>query len=444
MSAAKNVTSAKKDVEVQVHKRQLANGLTCLAIRNDTAPTASIIVSLDVDQRAETPELAGIGYLTGELLDEGTEKYDGDELAEQVEGLGAGLSCSARGASIHFVADDLDKSLDLLREVVLAPSFPQEAVKRVRSLVKAELTAEEEDARTVAAKRFRSLVYGEHPFARPGKGTRESVGRISPEEIRQFHSQIFVPQNAIVAGVGKIDPEEMLDGLEGTFSSWAGEEFVLPSVELPARRTEPYVEHIDFDSQQAHVFLGHLGIRRADPDYYKLLVMDHVLGFGPGFTSRIPRKLRDEMGLCYTVWAGIANSAGREPGMFTSYIGTSPQQVELAIEGFLREMHEIRKSLPTAEEISDVHAYLTGSYVWALERNAGLAAFATTVERFGLGDDFLQRYPELIRAVAAEDVREVAERHLDPESYTLVTLGPDAEGGAEGPEDPESPGSESS
>ncbi|PIE24664.1 MAG: hypothetical protein CSA62_02195 [Planctomycetota bacterium] len=421
------VSKAGEAVDVQVHRRVLNNGLTCLAIRNDAAPTATIGIGFDVDARAEQAEQAGIGHMVGELLDEGTAKYSGDELAEKVEGLGAELSCSSGSASIHFAVDDLEPSLDVLREVVLAPTFPEDAVKRTRSLVEAELTAEEEDARTVAGKRFRALVYDKHPYARSAKGTRETVAKLNSAQLRDWHGQVFVPSNGIIAGVGQVDPERMLDELESRFSSWEGPSFEMPDFDLPEKPKQPQLERIDFDSQQSHVFLGHLGIRREDPDYYKLVVMDHVLGLGPGFTSRISRKLRDEMGLCYTVWAGISNSAGVLPGLFTAYIGTSPQQVELAVEGFLSEMHLIRKELPTEQEMADVQAYLTGSYVWALERNSGLVGFAIRLERFGLGDDYLRRYPELISAVTAKDVRESAEKHLDPERYTLVTLGPKAE-----------------
>ena len=96
---------------------------------------------------------------------------------------------------------------------------------------------------------------------------------------------------------------------------------------------------ITMPREQVHVFLGHPGIRRDDPDFYKLSVMDHVLGTGPGFTDRISRKLRDEQGLCYTVSASITSSAGLEPGHFSAYIGTSPQNVARAIEGDVELNH---------------------------------------------------------------------------------------------------------
>ena len=175
--------------------------------------------------------------------------------------------------------------------------------------------------------------------------------------------------------------------------------------------------------EQVHVFLGHLGVRRSDPDFYKLSVMDHILGSGPGFTSRCSRRLRDEMGLCYSVSAGISSSAGEQPGTFTAYIGTSAENRQKAIDGFLEEIRRIRTEAPSESELQDVKDYLTGSYVFALERNSNLASYAIRARRFGLGYDFVERYPDLVRAISVDDVREAAKRHLHPDNLTVVSAG---------------------
>ncbi len=151
--------------------------------------------------------------------------------------------------------------------------------------------------------------------------------------------------------------------------------------------------------------------------------MDHVLGTGPGFTSRCSKKLRDEQGLCYAVSAGITASAGEEPGMFTAYIGTSPEHRQRAIDGFLDEIRRIRTEPVTAQELQDVKDYLTGSFVFGLERNSNLAAYAIRARRFGLGFDFIQRYPDAVRAITIEQVREAAERHLHPDRLVVVSAG---------------------
>ena len=181
--------------------------------------------------------------------------------------------------------------------------------------------------------------------------------------------------------------------------------------------------HLPLEREQVHVFLGHLGIRRSDPDYVALLVMDHILGTGPGFTSRIGKKLRDEQGLCYTVHAAITNGAGLEPGLFSAYIGTSPEHRTRAIDGFLREIRMIRDEPVTEQELRDVADYLTGSWVFGLERNANLVGYAIRCKRYALGYDYIQRYPDMVRAITREEVQRVAGRHLDPERVAIVSAG---------------------
>ena len=109
--------------------------------------------------------------------------------------------------------------------------------------------------------------------------------------------------------------------------------------------------------------------------------------------------------------------------MFTAYIGTSPEHRQRALDGFLAEIRAIRAEPPTANELQDVKDYLTGSFVFALERNSNLAGYAIRSKRFGLGFDFLERYPDMIRAITVDDVRDVAERHLHPDRLTIVSAG---------------------
>jgi zinc protease len=181
--------------------------------------------------------------------------------------------------------------------------------------------------------------------------------------------------------------------------------------------------HLPMEREQVHVYVGHPGIRRTNPDFYALAVMDHILGTGPGFTSRIARRLRDEMGLCYSVHASITSNAGEEPGTFSAYIGTSAEHRPKAIDGFLEEIERIRQDLVTEQELSDVVEYLTGSYVFAFERNMQLASYAIRAKRFDLGFDHIRKYPQLIRSVTREDVLGVAQQYLLPEHMVRVSAG---------------------
>src|SRR5262249_50085291 len=132
-----------------------------------------------------------------------------------------------------------------------------------------------------------------------------------------------------------------------------------PTVEKPAKFTSKIVTLPE--AERLYFYLGHVGIRRDNPDYYKLLVMDYVLGTGPGFTDRLSSRLRDRKGLAYTVSANITSTAGEEPGQFTCYIGTEPKHYDEVKKIFMEELALIRKEPPTAEEVADVKKYLIDS-----------------------------------------------------------------------------------
>ncbi|MCK5940940.1 MAG: insulinase family protein [Planctomycetes bacterium] len=409
-------------IRLSVAERRLDSGLTLLAVHNPGVQTFACVVSLDVRIADESPKLPGVANMVGECLDEGTSRHDALELAAATESLGAMMEGNHRGGVVMCPATSQKQATDLLRQMVLEPSFPRREVRRVQSEVLTEMQAELDDPRSVAARCFRSRIYGEHPLGRPMQGTLESVAAIKPKHLVDYHRTWFKPNDGYIAAAGPIESEQMLDRLERAFRGLRGEapaHAPLPAVELG----EASNLHIPMEREQVHVFLGHAGVRRTDPDFYKLSVMDHILGSGPGFTSRCSRKLRDEMGLCYAVSAGITASAGEEPGTFTAYIGTSPEHRQKAVDGFLAEIRRIREEPPSESELQDVKDYLTGSYVFALERNSNLASYAIRARRFDLGFDFVERYPDLIRSISVEDVREVAERHLHPDRLTVVSAG---------------------
>jgi zinc protease len=410
-------------IRLSVAERELDSGLTLMAVHNPGVQTFACAVSLDIRAGDEPAGLPGLANLVGECLDEGTKSYDALELAAAAECIGAVMEGNHRGGVIMCPAVEQKAAVALLQELVLEPQFPGREVRRVQAEILTEIRADDDDPRAVASRRFRKEVYGEHPLGRPSQGTLKGVAKLKPKDLRKFHDDWFRPAGGLVAAAGPEDPERTLDRLEKAFRGFKGKAPKHPSppdVDLPATGRDA---HLPMAREQVHVFLGHLGIRRTHPDFYALSVMDHVLGTGPGFTSRCSRKLRDEQGLCYAVSAGITASAGEEPGTFTAYIGTSPEHRQRAIDGFLDEIRRIRQEPVSAQELQDVKDYLTGSYVFGLERNGNLAAYAIRARRFGLGYDFLQRYPDIIRAITVEQVREAAERHLHPDKLVVVSAG---------------------
>src|SRR5207237_3272371 len=131
-----------------------------------------------------------------------------------------------------------------------------------------------------------------------------------------------------------------------------------PAYPEPVRQTQKRVKYITMPAQQLNIYLGHLGVSRTNSDYYTLQVLDTILGGGAGFTARIPQRLRDELGLAYTTFASITATAGLDPGRFIAFIGTSPKNMKLAIDGLLNEIRRMIEEPVTLQELQDAKDYL--------------------------------------------------------------------------------------
>ena len=410
----------------------LPNGLTVILLENRRMPivVAEAVVS-DIRLR-EPAEQSGVAAFTGAMLEEGSDQRSGTEIATLIESVGGSLVFDASGGTVKVLTPDTVLGLDLLFASLIRPSFPATALERVREQQLAAIAEAETQPRNRARHRIQQLIYGDHPLGRPSVGRREVVEKLNAADLKRFHQQNFVPNRATVVVVGDFDSATMLQAIQKRTAGWkplATEKLALPT---PPVRNKPLQDLIsDPTAAQTHIYLGHLGITRNNPDYYALLVMDNILGTGPGFTDRLSATLRDRQGLAYTVTAQIAGSASDQPGMFLGYIGTFPDKFTWVRNGFLREIERIRDEPATPQEVDDAKQYLLGNLPFRLETNAQLAQQLHAAERYGLGFDLLEKYRIGVSKVTPVEVQRVARKYLQPQSLVIVAVGPiDAQGRA--------------
>lgn len=417
-----NLTDARRTV--------LPNGLTVITLENHRLPIVVVSAEVaDVTLR-EPANQAGVAALTGALLDEGTASRTGRQIATLAEDAGLSLSFSRRGGSLITLSPDLELGLDLFFDCLTRPAFPPAEFERQKEQQLAAIDDEATQPAARGAKLFNALVYGPHPFGRPALGTRETVARLTAADCQAFHRVAFAPNTTTVVVVGDFRTADLIAAIEKLTRNWPPTDRPVPEVPAPPRPTAP-VERIVSDpaAAQVHVYIGHLGITRDNPDYYKLLVMDNILGVGAGFTYRLSAVLRDRQGLAYTVYASITETAGKQPGTFNGYIGTFPDKYLDVRHGFLREIENLREHAPTPQEVEDAKSYLLGSLPFRFATFSGVAEQLQAAQRYGLGFDFVEKFRREIAAVTPADVRAVARQYLDPRKLTIVAVGPiDAEG----------------
>jgi zinc protease len=403
---------------------ELANGLTLLLFENHRLPIVVADAMLRRVNVHEPADKAGVATLVGNLLDEGTDKHTGQQIAETIENVGGSLSVAATGGTVKVLAPERSLGLGVLFECLIRANFPQDAFARERAQQLSAIADIERQPEAKGQMEYRRLAYGKHPYARPRMGSRQTVEALTPSDCRNFYHQVFVPNNTMVAIVGDFDSQQVIDEVTHLTGDW--KKSTLPKPELPAvEKPKEFKSEILTmpDAAQLHFFMGHPGIRRDNPDYYKLLVMDYVLGTGPGFTDRLSARLRDRQGLGYTVSASITSSAGEEPGLFTCYIGTNPEFFGKVKELFLEEVQRLRNEKPTEQEVDDVKKYLTGSLPFHFTTNDRIAGQLLSIERYHLGFNYLDDYRKAVAAVTPEDVHAMARKYLDPQHMILVAAG---------------------
>ena len=416
-----------------VHSHVLDNGLKVLLVENPSIPTVSLNASVLSGARYDPESKAGLAIMVSRLLDEGTENRTSLEIADAIESVGGAIESDGSFERIMVSAGvltkDVDLGLELLADLLIRPVFPQEYVDKEKARTLSEIASAKDRPQVVAGWAFNELVYEDHPLHRPSHGYPSTVERLTRNDLREFHQKYFVPNNVILSIVGDFRVTDLLPKIQKTFGGWPPKPVAFPSYPKPVRQTGKRRKFITMPAQQLNIYLGHLGVTRTNPDYYALQLLDTILGGGAGFTARIPQRLRDELGLAYTTFASITMTAGLDPGRFIAFIGTSPENMKLATEGLLNEIRRIIEEPVTAQELQDAKDYLTGSFVFAFESSPQIARFLVHAEVYGLGFDYVEKYPEHVRAVTIEDVARVAKMYLDSENYTLVVVGPVAEDG---------------
>ena len=409
----------------KAQRTKLPNGLTLITLENRRLPVVVANAYVADIRLREPADKAGVATLVGGLLEEGASGHTGEEIATLIEDAGGSLSLGSSGGSVKVLTPDTALGLGLLFDSLIRPTFPAEALDRVREQQLSSLDEVETQPRNRAAAAFAKAVYGAHPYGRSVYGDKAIVAKLGVADCQAFHAAAFAPNVTTVVVVGDFATADMVAAVTKLTADWKGVESAKLAPAAPPTPDKPQTVILsDPTAAQTHVYLGHLGVKRSDPDYHALVVMDNVLGTGPGFTDRLSASLRDRQGLAYTVTAQIGASAGEQPGTFQGYIGTFPDKYTWVRDGFLKEVNRIRDEPATPAEVEDAKKYLLGSLPFRVTTNDAVAGQLLAAERYGLGFDFLEKYKVAVAAVTVADVQRVAKKHLQPGKLVITAVGP--------------------
>ena len=407
-------------------ERTLRNGARLVVVENHEQPVVSIQLFLPGAGSASEPaELTGVASVTAALLDKGTEARTGAEIAEAADfigaRLGAGASSEWSSVSLTVITDFLDRGLDLMSDVVLHPTFPDDELDTEKTRRISQLRLSRSQAASLAAETFTREVYGSHPYGRVE--TAASIGALEADDLERFHRTHYHPAGALFVVAGDVDPADIARKLELAFAGWRGTPSPAGSrTEPPARAGRSLVFVHKPGSVQAVIRMGHLFPTATGADWVTLDVANQVLGSpSAAFTAWMMSELREKKGFTYGAFSMMSERVG--PGTFLMQ-GEYRNEVADSALGIMIELAErLRAGDIPAEHLAGAKNYLTGSFPLDIETPQEVAGQVASNRLLGRPDEYLESYRGRVVSVDAEAVGQAARRHIHPDRMVIVVVG---------------------
>jgi len=415
----------------RVHRSVLPNQLRVIVFEDHSLPVVVFRLLTDAGSWRDPKGKEGLANLTAKAILLGTAARSASEIDEQLDFMGSSLdaSCTKDYAvlGMETLKSRMEKGAALLAETLTQPAFPDGEIQKEIARISGGIQSAEDRPMETAEKAFDKALFGAGPYGHYVEGTRESLATVTREDVARFHAAYYRPNNSILTVGGDITPEEVQARIVPLLSAWtAGEIPETPFTASFAEKGETVL--IDKTVAQATIVLGNPGVDRSNKDYYALLVMNHILG-GGSFSSRLVEEIRIKRGLAYALASFF--SARKHDGAFQIVVQTKNASAREAIALAVEQMRRIQQEPVSASELETARKYLIGSFPQRFSTQKDLADFLTQVEYFGLGADYPDKFPSLIRAVTREDVLRVARTYLRPNSPVLVVVGNIKETGME-------------
>jgi len=385
------------------------SGVPVLVRRKAGAAMAHVALYIAGGCVEEPPPLAGLTLLTARSMLKGTATRSAAQVAEDSEMLGATISASAGndsfGWSFSVPGARLGEALELLGDVIMRPTFPEEALETERVVALSNVAMLRDDMYRYPMKLAREAAFRGHPYGRPPAGTDESLRAITKKHLEDWHRTRVLESSAVIGIVGDLDPAEAADIVANEMAMLAARDKV--DVSRPEWPAGIQVEAETREKAQTALAMGFPGPARTDKTRFDAALIATVAS---GLGGRFFDELRDRQSLAYTVHAGLSEK--RAAGMFISYIATSPEKEDIARDGLLAEFAKLRDAEVTAEEISRAKEYAIGTHAIAKESGGALLGELIDAWMFGSLAD-IDEFESRIRNVTPGGMREVANTYFD-------------------------------
>ncbi len=418
-----------KKLPVSFYKETLNNGIKIIINENKTGNIVRLYGTIGAGNIFASSVNPVLPVLTAGMLNRGSISKSKIEIASEIEEKGATVGISNVGEMVNFslssTVEDFESVLKILKVILREPAFEEKEFYKYKKFALANVSHKMDDSKYLANMKFSQMLYPKDHlyYIYSLKAQEEQILNIELDDLKNFYNNYYSPHTIIMSVSGNIDREKARILIENEFNDWPARNVPHPYIK-PANIQNKYTEkmlHLK-NKSEAEVIMGHYcGIARKSKDFHKATVMNFILGGSGALSSRIGKKLREELGLVYSISSSL--TALSVPGSLTIRFGVDNHYLNTAIKTLKEELNSFIEFGIDEAELDAAKSYLTGSYPLKFSNNAGIAKILLTNEYYGLGDNYLNEYLEIIDSITVEDINETIKKYIHPELFSVVMAG---------------------
>ncbi len=412
------------EVGVDVERLVLDNGMILYLKEDHSSPQVDIVGIIRTGSAYESRDYFGVAEITGSVMRTGgTKGLSPDQLNEKLDFMAASLETSidTETGNIHLnvISSQLEPAFELMARVLREPAFNEREIELARSQIKLALIRRNEQASNIGQLEFYSRLYPDYSYS--WEHDWEFVKSITRQDLIEWHQRFYHPDNMMFAVVGDFDRDEMIALFNRHFAQWPKKEKFPQRLQKVEFQFYPGVFFARKNISQSYIRMGHLGVRRNNPDRYAIEVMDYILGSG-GFGSLLVERVRSDAGLAYSV-GSYFNTEGDEIGTMGAVSSTRTDATIRATKLMMDTIGEIRTKKVSRERLDAAKDALTNSFLFKFQDPLSRTARLMMLEYYDLPMDYYQGCLQGYASVTADDVLRVAEKYIQPDKMTIIIVG---------------------
>jgi zinc protease len=404
---------------------KLSNGLKLIGTYSNEVPKMSIQISILAGHRFETPDKAGLAYLTANLLNEATQNHSAEEISDMLEALGSEIDVSCGGTeiviNISSLTENMDKTLAIAEEILFKPKFSQEDFDRSKKQQLDAIQQQQTSAGAIADQRFAAILYGNsNIMGLPATGTTETVNTLTLDDVKAYYKSHLSPSQTKVMLVGNLTQQQLMPKLQ-FLSKWADVKVIkAPEPAVPAiAKTSIYF--IDKKAApQSEIRIGSIAMPYdATGDFYKSTIMNFP--FGASFNGRLNLLLREKRGFTYGARGSF--NGGLFDGTFVMSAAVRANVTDSSVVDFMNEMKTYADKGISADELGFTKSSIGQSDALKYESPFQKASFLKRLLDYNLDGTYVMQQSQILSAISQADINTLAKKHLPYKNVNIIIVG---------------------